>query len=289
MPPLSLILKDGRALAFAEYGDPGGKPVFLFHGTPGSRLYRPSEEVTSKARVRLICVERPGYGLSSFKPNRAILDWPGDVLEVAGHLGIQRFAVAGHSGGGPYALACTYALPQSVTSTILISSAGPPDSPGALQHMVGLNRSGYRFGRWMPWPVWRFLIWAIYRETRRHPEKIMEREATTRPSADAELWKQDSVRETCYASVVEAFHHGTQGVAWDARLITRAWGFDLEKIHSLVHIWHGTSDRRTPVHMANFMAAQLPTCQIHICEGQAHLLIFQYWPEILSRMAEAHP
>jgi hypothetical protein len=29
---------DGRTLAIAEWGDPDGFPVFLFHGTPGSRF-----------------------------------------------------------------------------------------------------------------------------------------------------------------------------------------------------------------------------------------------------------
>jgi pimeloyl-ACP methyl ester carboxylesterase len=289
MPPRSMVLKDGRTLGYAEYGDPVGKPIFLFHGTPGSRLFHPFDEITSKAKARLICVDRPGYGLSTFQPSRTILDWPEDVLQLAVHLHFQRFSVVAHSGGGPYALACSYVLPQFVTSTLLISSAGPADSPGALRNMVGLNRSGYRFGRWMPWPVWSFLIWMIYRDVRQLPEKIMEREALTRPKADAELWKQDSVREVCYASVIEAFHHGTRGVAWDARLITRAWGYALEEIHSPVHLWHGTNDRRTPIQMAQSMSDRIPMSKLHLCEGQAHLLIFQYWQEILSQATLEHP
>ncbi len=30
-------LKDGRMLGYSEYGAPDGKPVFYFHGHPGSR------------------------------------------------------------------------------------------------------------------------------------------------------------------------------------------------------------------------------------------------------------
>ncbi|HEY5118350.1 MAG TPA: hypothetical protein VII90_02760, partial [Anaerolineales bacterium] len=62
----SIVLQDGRRLAYAEYGDPRGKPVFLFHGIPGSRIFRPPlDELTARKRVRLITVDRPGYGGSS--------------------------------------------------------------------------------------------------------------------------------------------------------------------------------------------------------------------------------
>ena len=72
----TITLKDGRLLAYAEYGDPAGTPVFFFHGTPGSRLFRPSDSITLKLGVRLICTDRPGYGASTFQPGRRLLDWP---------------------------------------------------------------------------------------------------------------------------------------------------------------------------------------------------------------------
>ena len=85
----TLMLRDGRSLGYAECGDPEGKPVFHFHGHPGSRL-----EITLAARpapeigVRHIGIDRPGIGLSDFKPHRQILDWPDDVVDLAS--GLER-------------------------------------------------------------------------------------------------------------------------------------------------------------------------------------------------------
>ena len=102
----TFTLADGRALGFAEYGNPNGKPLFYFHGHPGSRFEARYLENSETARI--IGVDRPGLGLSTYKAGRKILDWPDDIAELANSLGIARFAVAGFSGGGPYALACAY-------------------------------------------------------------------------------------------------------------------------------------------------------------------------------------
>ena len=283
---MEIKLNDNRILAFAEHGDPQGKPVFFFHGIPGSRIFRPPDEITTKLGVRLICIDRPGYGLSSFFPHRTILDWHDDVAQLADRLGIKKFFIAGHSGGGPYVAACAYALPERVIAAASICGAGPIDSPGALEHMDGLNRVGFRAGRYMPWLLWRLAIWAFYRDGNRRPETVMERDAATRPRADADVWEIDSIREVCYASVIEAFRRGTKGHAWEARLLTHPWNIPLDKIHLPVHLWHGTADRTTPIQMAQYLARKIPNCITHFDEDEAHLLIFPHWKEILSNLLE---
>ena len=89
----TLILRCGRRLGFAEYGDPAGKPVLYFHGTPSSRLLHPDEGITRSLGARLIILERPGFGLSDFQPGRELLDWPDDVVEAADQLDLDCFAV----------------------------------------------------------------------------------------------------------------------------------------------------------------------------------------------------
>ncbi len=152
-PGTTIPLSDGRSLAYAEYGDPRGRPVFFFHGTPGSRFFRPADEITRNMGVRLITADRPGYGLSTFQPGRRILDWPSDITQLADHLGINRFAVAGHSGGGPYVLACAAALPERVSAAALVAAAGPVDASAATLGMSQVNKLGFTFGRYAPWPV----------------------------------------------------------------------------------------------------------------------------------------
>src|SRR5262245_28275027 len=101
-PTNTLTLDDGRILAWDEHGEPGGFPVCFFHGAPGSRVLFPGmADAAATAGVRLLALDRPGCGRSSFQPGRRIADWPADVTTVADHLSLDRFAVCGVSGGGP--------------------------------------------------------------------------------------------------------------------------------------------------------------------------------------------
>lgn len=126
----TLRLRDGRLLGYAEYGDPGGPALFYFHGFPGSRLEaRLGDAVAARNGVRLIALDRPGFGLSHFKPGRTISEWPDDVVELADALGIDRFAVMGVSGGGPYVAACALKIPHRLIGAAMVSSTAPSDAP----------------------------------------------------------------------------------------------------------------------------------------------------------------
>ncbi len=280
----SITLRDNRTLAYAEYGDLRGKPVFFFHDTPGSRYFRPSDEITARLGVRLICVDRPGYGESTFHPGRRILDWPQDIAQIADALGMDKFAVAGHSGGGPYASACAYALPDQVTAAAILSGAGPIDTPNATKGMTIMNKFGLSVGRFIPWPLWRALIWVFYHRRRDDPAADMERGNGHRPQADEELVRRPEVREACIRSEVEAFRPGLRGLAWDTRLLTHPWGFRLEDIRVPVYLWHGTDDNLATNAMARYVAGKIPGCTTTICENEAHLLLFPHWEEILTQL-----
>src|SRR5690242_21633757 len=109
----TIQLRDGRALGYMEVGKSDGAPIFHFHGNGTSRLeVLTVQAVAENVGVRLIGLDRPGIGRSDAKAGYRLLDWPDDVVEVAEALGIERFAVEGLSGGGPYALACAYKTPH---------------------------------------------------------------------------------------------------------------------------------------------------------------------------------
>ncbi len=282
----SITLSDGRCIGYAEYGDPRGKPLFFFHGIPGSRLFRPPDEVTTKAGVRLICAERPGYGESTFQPGRCKLDWPNDVAQLADKLGIQRFAVMGHSAGGPYALACAYALPKRVAMAVTLSGAGPADAPGASKGLILQNALAFRFGRYLPGWLLRAVASRIYSAHQAALIAGIDRDAGTRAAADQALYDQPDIRKVCDESEIEGLRPGMQGVAWDVWLMVRPWGFSLQEIRVPVQIWHGTTDTQTSTQMARYMAAQIPDAKCTICEGEAHLLLMPHWEEILRGMTE---
>ena len=100
-------LSDGRNLSFTEYGDAQGCPIFAFHGLPGSRLwFNENDEVSNSLGIRLITVDRPGFGNSDPKPKRSFLDFSKDIEELCQQLSINSYSVLGISGGGVYAAAC---------------------------------------------------------------------------------------------------------------------------------------------------------------------------------------
>ncbi len=281
----TLRLEDKRCLAYAEYGDPHGRPLFFFHGMPGSRLFRPADAITKKMGFRLIAVDRPGYGGSDFQPGRRILDWPGDIAQLADHLAVDRFYLAGHSGGCPYVSACAFALGRRVESAAILCGPAPVD---ILQDRSGLSaiaRFGLACGHYIPWPAWRALVRAVYGSRAADPAATIERGRGHRPAADDEQMARPKVRQACYWSEVEAFRQGLDGLAWDARLLTRPWGFPLEEIRVPVCLWHGTADREAPVAMGRRVAEKIPGCRAFFVPDEAHLLLFPHWEEILITLS----
>ena len=162
-----ITLRDGRSLGYGEFGHPDGKPVFLFHSWLGSRLdAKFLDESAAKAGIRAIGLDRPGMGLSDFQFGRQILDWPEDVIQLADQLGIEQFAVSGVSGGGPYAAACAYKIPQRMTACHIIAGLGPISL--GTEGMNTNNRALFFLAQRLPWllrPVlWLCLIdWRAFR------------------------------------------------------------------------------------------------------------------------------
>src|SRR6266568_3152770 len=140
----TLPLHDGRALAFAEWGDPDGAPVVSFHGTPGSRLERHVDDrIYGRLGIRFVTSDRPGYGRSSPHPGRTFLDWASDVEQLLDHLDIERARMLGVSGGGPFALAAAHSLGERVERVAIVSGVGPSDRPGAFEGMDVTERLTY--------------------------------------------------------------------------------------------------------------------------------------------------
>src|SRR6185503_12550356 len=143
-------LRDGRTLAYAEYGSPRGQPIIHCHGTPSSRVEGEltfSGTTAAELGVRIIVPDRPGMGRSDFQPGRRIVDWPNDVLELAAALGLDTFAVLGSSGGAPYAAACGALIPSRIRVVGLLGGLAPADAPGVLASMVGPMRMMFRLAR----------------------------------------------------------------------------------------------------------------------------------------------
>jgi pimeloyl-ACP methyl ester carboxylesterase len=279
---LTFRLRDGRAMGYAEYGDAAGKPTFFFHGFPGSRLEAAfGHEAAVKHGARLIGVDRPGCGLSDFQRDRTFLDWPEDIVELAGALGIDRFSVAGISGGGPYVAACAYAIPQRLTGAYIISGVGPFDTPGATDGMSRQNKILFWLGRRAPW-LGGVLIRMMARAARSPSDKMMDRMARSMPEPDRVVLQQPNIRGVFVTDFREAFRQGARGSVHELRLYSRPWGFRLEDITVPVHLWQGSVDTNVPPSMGRYQASAIPNCHATFLEGEGHLLGITHIDEIMA-------
>lgn len=102
----------------------------LWHGgTPNTG--RPPTPLLADAAalgLRLLGADRPGYGGTTRDPDASIADVVPDALAVADALGVERFGVLGHSGGGPRVLACAALAADRVVAAVAVSSPAPPDA-----------------------------------------------------------------------------------------------------------------------------------------------------------------
>ncbi len=286
---LQLRLPDGRRLGFAEYGDPAGVPLFYFHGWPSSRLEaRAAGSVAAGFRIRLIAPDRPGYGLSDFQRGRAITDWPADVAAIAGHLRLERFGVLGISGGGPYAAACAYSMPERLNSVLLVCSIGPCDVPGALDEMVPLTRWLLTFARTAPWLAQKTAAAAL-RAIWGKGEQVVPRQIEERlPAADKKALENPELRAALTAASSEALRDGLTAAAWDGLLNARPWGFPVHEISIPVHLWHGEKDIIVPPSMGHYLARTIPKCDARFFPDDGHFsLPYGKIREILAKAAGA--
>lgn len=276
-------LNDGRSVGYAEYGDPMGKPVLYFHGFPSSRfeLHRPAaDEIATRLHARVIVVERPGIGLSDYKPY-TIASWPDIVMEFADALRLDHFAVMGVSSGGKYVAACAWKIPQRITTAGIISGICPFDLPGAKETLSKRDVQLYGLADKAPWLL-RLMLWKVARDARKNFSSVFSM-FTEVSEPDKVVLSQPDVQRMFGEMVVGAFERGTRGVALDWKLEARPWGFSLQEVGMPVHIWHGEQDELIPVAQAQIMANTLPGARATFYPNEGHVsLIMNHYDELLS-------
>ena len=286
-PDNVLRLRDNRLLGYAEYGAPTGYPVIFFHGMPGSRLEGAlGRESATRENIRLVVPDRPGYGLSDFKPKRRILDWADDVVELADALGFDRFAIAGISGGGPYVAACALRIPHRLTGAAIISGVGPFEAPGATDGMSRQNRALFGMARRVP-PLARASLSAMSMIATRWPRRAMAQMKRAMPPPDRAVLEQPGISDGFVENIAESFRSGSRGATWEAQLYAKPWGFRLEDIAMEVHVWQGGKDVNVAPSMGRYQAQAIPNSKLTFYEEEGHLLGITHLDEILSTVTSS--
>jgi len=273
-----LYLRDGRRVGFLACGDASGWPVFYCHGFPGSRLeVLLADRIAAQKGIRLIGVDRPGYGLSDDCPGHSLGDWADDVAELADRLGIARFSVLGASGGGPYAVACACRLRDRLLAVGIVCGLAPITVRGTLRGMTGFNRFGLRLAAAAPLLVKPFFL-PIAALLKHRPQWVLSSIARRAGQPDRRVLSRPEIRETMCGSFREAMRMGLFGAVRDAVLYSRAWGLHLSEVTLPVNLWHGEKDRIVPPAMGRWLAASIPGCRARFYAEEAHFSL------IMNRM-----
>jgi pimeloyl-ACP methyl ester carboxylesterase len=284
-------LTDGRKLAVIEYGDKQGLPVMFFHGTPGSRLlFLEDDEVSKALGIRLISLDRPGFGLSDPKPNRTLLDWADDINEAANYLKLDMFSIIGVSGGGAFAAACAYKLAPRLHSVSLVASTTPFVNGKCPKGTMTANKIAFFLARKVPW-----LVKMSYRSTKKllekQPEKFMEQNKKGNKHLhewDRQFLQTDEQLKGLIMHMGEAFRVSVDECVNEPVLLAKPWGFSFKDFTVPIDVWHGEEDRMAPAAEMKKAAAAIPNCYTHFISGAGHFLTEndQIWNDILTTILE---
>jgi pimeloyl-ACP methyl ester carboxylesterase len=281
---------DGRKVAVQETGHDAGRPVFLLHGTPGSRLGPlPRGRVLYELGVRLITFDRPGYGWSDRLESRMVADVVPDVEAIADALGLDKFAVLGRSGGGPHALACAALLPERVTRAGVLVSLAPWAAEGLdwFAGMADSNVREYTTAATDP-DVLTARIAATAARIRANPASHLSTLSPELPEADRRIVADVGIRTLLAENFAEALRdESAAGWIDDALAFCAPWGFNLADIRVPVLLWHGQNDVFSPAAHARWLADQIPGAIMSIRADTAHFGALVVIPDVLSWLIRA--
>jgi pimeloyl-ACP methyl ester carboxylesterase len=279
-----LEMRGGRRLAYYQYGARDGIPTFFCHGS-GSHVHATLfHKAAEKFGYRFIVPDRPGVGLSDFDPKRTILDGARDIAHLAGHLGIEKFGVAGLSGGGPTLFACAHAFPSRLKFVVDLACATPLFTDAKAIGELGLaDRIFAKLGQWTPLALFQ-IPFAYLKRQMKTAESFARTFRSSMCPADAKLFENPTLQYMFLRDWQELFRQGTKEAALDAQLIYHPWGFDLRDIRCHVDVRHGTEDRWVPLSFSKYLETVVPDVTLHRLEGQGHFYHMVYAEEMFGML-----
>lgn len=270
-PPPKIVPVGDRVLTVEDVGAAEGFPV-LVHSGGGSRHIAPQAiRDAAPFGLRLIGYDRPAYGGSTPLPGRSVADCAADVAAIVAELGLDRLAVWGFSGGGPYALATAALLPDVVAGVCLFAPLGPYGVPG-FDFLAGMAE-GYR----QEVEIF-FADRAAAREQfRRDGAQMYGR--LSKPDAWLRMWgeraEQDEAHNRESAEYLASLYrdgwtNADDGWWDDWSAFLHPWGFDMAAARAPVTLWHGMRDTRCPPAHSHWLIEQLPHVQAQFPADEDH-------------------
>ena len=282
----NIAVGDDRQIGFAEFGAPQGRAVFWLHGTPGARRQIPTEAraYAEAADIRLIGIDRPGIGSSTPYQYQNVFEFSRDLETIADTLGIDRMAVVGLSGGGPYTLACAAAMPQRVMVAGVVGGVAPATGPDRIGG--GLMALGSRVAPLLQVagvPI-RLTALTLVRLIRPVAGPAADLYGLVSPEGDRKLLARPEIKAMFLDDLLNGSRKQLAAPFYDIVVFARDWGFRLDEVKVPVRWWHGDADHIIPYTHGQHVVSRLPDAQLTPMPGESHLGGLGRAKEILRTM-----
>lgn len=279
-----LQLGQDSKLSWEEYGKSRGYPVFYFHGLPGSRLEPESAEAAAKALgIRIIAIDRFGYGDSLPASGHAFSKFCDALSEVAAALDLCNYSLLGFSGGAPYALACASRLANQIDKITIVSAVADFSTPVMQKHANPDTKPLFELAAADP-----KLARTQFETLAPSTDALMQMMQSNIPPDDQRIFSIAKFYDHYFNNLATALNQGVDGMLNDASLLGSPWPFDIRDIRVPTTIWHGDEDRNCHIAIPDYFANNIPAAQLNVLPGKGHFFIFEYWLEILSELVNGY-
>ena len=284
----NIAVGEDRRIGFAEFGDPQGRAVFWLHGTPGARRQIPMEArvFAEQRNIRLIGVDRPGIGSSTPFQYENVLAFAVDLATIADTLGIDKMAVVGLSGGGPYTLACAAAMPERIVAAGVLGGVAPTVGPDGISGgLMALGTLAAPVIQVAGGPI-RLAASTLIRLIRPVAEPAVYLYAAISPEADRKMLVRPEFKAMFLDDLLNGSRKQLAAPFADIVVFARDWGFRLDEVKVPVRWWHGDRDHIVPFAHGQHVVSGLPDAELHQLPGESHLAGLGRAEDILSTMLD---
>ena len=284
----NIAVGEDRQIGFAEFGNPQGRAVFWLHGTPGARRQIPTEarSFASRNNIRLIGIDRPGIGSSTPYQYETVLGFTEDLRTIADTLGINRFAVIGLSGGGPYTLATAAAMPDRVVMAAVLGGVAPLiGEDGISSGLMELAKIVRPILEVADTPI-RWVAGSLIKVIAPFGSPALDLYARISPDGDRNLLSRPEFKAMFLDDLLNGSRKQLAAPFADIVVFARDWGFRLEDIKVPVRWWHGDADHIVPYAHGQHAVARIADAEMYTLPGESHLAGLGVPEEILTKILE---
>lgn len=264
------VTKDQKKITYYTFGNPNGVPLLFYHGFPGTgKQAQLLCESHLRSEIYFIAIDRPGYGDSDPQMNLTLQKFASDIDELTTHLNVSKFINMGVSGGGPYAAAVAYYLPNKIIKSGSICGVAPITTEN-FKYLNSRQRKIFLMTKLLPGNALKFLVQKIYDANVNKFDQYLSTDFDSIFEKDKLIFNNPDVGPFLMETFKLSLKNGPQGMLIDMNIISKPWGFSLDQIQGPYYLWHGDRDDIVHHEMSNYMNRKIPNVKYELFKGEGH-------------------